>query len=104
MALGWALLADMLGWFPPSVYGWGFSSAALGGVAVLTMVPLLAPRWLAGAEAKDGQGWMLWPLALLVFVVLRLPTGNVWDAVLDPWLWLMIQLAAVRRWRARTAT
>ncbi len=104
VALGWILLADMLGWFPQSVYGWGFSSAALGGVAVLAMVPLCAVRALAGAHAKNSQGWLLWPLALLVFVVLRLPTGNVWDAVLDPWLWLVIQLAAVRRWRARTST
>jgi hypothetical protein len=25
---------------------------------------------------------------LLGFALLRLPSGNVWDAVLDPWLWL----------------
>jgi hypothetical protein len=36
------------------------------------------------------------PLALLLFVVLRLPTGNVWDAVVDPWLWLVAQCLALR--------
>jgi hypothetical protein len=28
---------------------------------------------------------------------LRLPTGNVWDAVLDPWLWVLAQYLALRQ-------
>jgi hypothetical protein len=38
------------------------------------------------------------PLALLLLVALRLPTGNVWDAVLDPCVWLVLQVMLVRRW------
>jgi hypothetical protein len=34
--------------------------------------------------------WLL-PAALLLFAATRLPTGNVWDALLDPWLWLLFQ-------------
>jgi hypothetical protein len=31
------------------------------------------------------------PVVALVFVVWRLPSGNVWDAILDPWAWLVLQ-------------
>jgi hypothetical protein len=45
--------------------------------------------------------WRLPPVllvgVLLVHVVLRLPTGNVWDALLDPWLWAALQLAWLPR-------
>jgi hypothetical protein len=35
-----------------------------------------------------------------VFGIWRLPTGNAWDAVLDPWLWLVLQGYLVRAaWR-----
>jgi hypothetical protein len=34
---------------------------------------------------------------LLLFAATRLPTGNVWDAILDPWLWLLLQLVLLRR-------
>jgi hypothetical protein len=33
---------------------------------------------------------------VLLFVLLRLPTGNVWDAVLDPWLWLGLHWVLLR--------
>jgi hypothetical protein len=26
-------------------------------------------------------------------VVLRLPSGNVWDALLDPWLWIVLHVS-----------
>jgi hypothetical protein len=32
---------------------------------------------------------------VVLFVALRLPTGNVWDAVLDPWLWVWAQYQAL---------
>jgi hypothetical protein len=34
---------------------------------------------------------------LAVFVLLRLPTGNLWDALLDPWLWVALHVLALRR-------
>jgi hypothetical protein len=39
---------------------------------------------------------------LALFVLLRLPTGNVWDALLDPWLWLLLQADWLQR-RVRRA-
>jgi hypothetical protein len=44
-------------------------------------------------------------VALVVFGLWRWPSGNVWDAVLDPCLWLVLNgmalRAASRRWRSR---
>jgi hypothetical protein len=31
-----------------------------------------------------------------LFMVLHLPSGNAWDAVLDPWLWLALHVWAWR--------
>ena len=95
VVLGWVLLLDTLAWWPLSVYAWGFSAAAVGAVA-------LAAVLLGGIS---GQAVWALPLAVLaLFVATRLPTGNVWDALLDPWLWVALQagwlLSLVRRWRA----
>jgi hypothetical protein len=83
--LGWALLLDSFAQLPVALYGLGFASPALAVVALLSLLPLLQ----AGAATRMST-WLA-PLALLLFVLLRLPTGNVWDAVLDPWLWLGLQ-------------
>ena len=36
------------------------------------------------------------PVALALFVLLRLPTGSAFDAVLDPWLWVALHAVALR--------
>ena len=80
---GWALLLDSFALLPLQLYAWGFSPLAVG---VIALAALLAPR---------GTGWVgrvaLVPAPLLLLVVAHLPTGNAWDAVLDPWLWLVLQ-------------
>lgn len=105
VVLGWVMLLDTLAWLPVSVYAWGFGSAALGGVVVFAALFWVfsgttgANRW---APALIGPVLMLSVLTL--FVVTRLPTGNVWDALIDPWLWVALQvgwiISAVRRLRA----
>jgi hypothetical protein len=76
--LGWVLLLDTLAFWPRSVYALGFGAGTVWGVALL--LALLAWRW---------QGLAVWVLCavLLVFAMSRLPSGNVWDALLDPLLW-----------------
>lgn len=99
VALGWLLLADMLALWPVSVYAWGFSSAALALVCGVAAVV-----WLAW-----GSGRSRWQIGVVlgtvvVFAVTRLPSGNVWDAMLDPWLWIGLQLVGLRRlwrWKSR---
>lgn len=82
LVLGWLLLLDTLAQLPVALYGLGFDAPALVVVALVSLLPLLQ----AGAATRVST-WLA-PLAVLLFVLLRLPTGNVWDAVLDPWLWL----------------
>ena len=90
VVLGWILLLDVFALWPVSVYVLGFGWPALGLLALLACAPwLLRPdawRWSAAAG-----------LVLLLFVLTRLPSGNLWDALLDPWLWIALQLGLLRR-------
>ncbi|OGB29737.1 MAG: hypothetical protein A3F78_17840 [Burkholderiales bacterium RIFCSPLOWO2_12_FULL_61_40] len=96
---GWALLLDSFALLPMSLYAWGFSPIAPALVLLVAGLP-----WVL--ECRDGaldtKAWVA-PVAVLVFVALRLPTGNAWDAVLDPWLWLLLQGYVVRAAFRRTS-
>ncbi len=91
---GWALLLDTFALLPLQLYAWGNSAAAVGLVVAAAAVP-----WVVLGSAPQALRAHLWvaPLALLVFAAWRLPTGNVWDAVLDPWLWLALHVYLGRR-------
>jgi hypothetical protein len=93
--LGWALLLDSFAVLPVQLYAWGFSPAALFLVVSLSLLP-----WVFGgymAQTSRMAACVVVPLAALVFVVWRLPSGNVWDAVLDPWVWVALQVWFLRR-------
>ena len=90
--LGWVLLLDTLALLPMSVYAWGFSSAALGVVAVITALLWVVLGGAPGNVAASGAvGPVLVLSVLVLFVVTRLPSGNLWDALIDPLLWLGFQ-------------
>lgn len=90
--IGWLLLIDMLAWLPWQLYAMGFSPVT---TATLLFIALL-PWMLHGRSAiADRRSWIA-PLAICIFVILRWPSGNVWDAVLDPWLWLMLNGFVIR--------
>ena len=90
VVLGWVLLLDTLAWFPVSVYAWGFGAGATG-AAMCVLLPL----WI-----KDRRGAALALWVLMLFVLTRWPSGNLWDALLDPWLWVVLQaLLLLRGWR-----
>ena len=103
--LGWVLLLDTLAWLPVSVYAWGFGSAALGAVAVFATL-LWVDAGTAGVNrmAPGLVGPLLMLCVLILFVLTRLPTGNLWDALIDPWLWAALQvgwlISVARRWLA----
>lgn len=94
---GTALYLDAIGWLSQGYYYAGY--AAVGA----PVVALLATAGCALALLRGGGGRHILALlgALLLFTLLRLPTGNLWDAVLDPllWAWALATLArrAVRR-------
>lgn len=87
--LGWVLLLDTFALWPLSLYSWGFAPLTLGVLVLLACLPWL----LRGNATLSG----LLVAALLLHVLMRLPSGNVWDAVLDPWLWLLLQVDCLRR-------
>ncbi|MEH6435501.1 hypothetical protein [Massilia sp. DD77] len=96
---GAALYLDAFGVISQGYYYAGFSATAVPILAVL------ASAACAAAIIRGRSRRQALPLlgALLLFSLLRLPTGNVWDAVLDPilWGWALVALAtaALRRMR-----
>lgn len=97
---GYLLLLDTFAVLPWQIYAWGFSPLAL--LCLLTLS--LLPGVLHGARKPMSapEAWVA-PIALLFFAVTRLPTGNVWDALIDPWLWFFLNGMLLRafylRWR-----
>jgi hypothetical protein len=100
--LGWALLLDTLALLPVQLYAWGFSPAAVALAVLLALAPWVLVRAVpvapaASAVPDSGVLAGLVPVAVAVFVILRLPSGNLWDAVLDPWLWVVLQFLVLRK-------
>jgi hypothetical protein len=91
--LGWLLLLDTLAMWPVSLYSFGFSALAVGVAALLMCLPWLIYGRPAALPSVIGL------LAVALFVFTRLPSGNVWDSVLDPWLWVALQIGLLRAWR-----
>ena len=90
-ALGWLLVIDTLDWWPHawgvSWYAWGFSAGSLWLCACLVM----ALAWHRGGV------WVWQSVALLlVYALFRWPSGNVWDAWLDPVVWIWAHIQVVR--------
>ena len=92
--LGWVLLLDTLAllpqWplLPRAIYPSGFGFGALAGLLALAVLLCALP-----ASRMAGAALLL---VGAVFAVTRLPTGNLWDALIDPWLWLLAQALLVR--------
>ena len=93
VVLGYLLLVDTFAVLPLQMYAWGFSPMLL-----LVLLGLCLLPWLFGRYPLAGKAAPLWLVsgALLLFAVTRLPTGNLWDALMDPWLWLFLQYLLVR--------
>ena len=81
MALGWVLALDTFAALPlgASMYAWGF-----GPLCSALLLLLTAGLWLG----TSGPVTAVPLLAVGLFILTRLPSGNVWDALIDPWLWL----------------
>jgi hypothetical protein len=91
--LGYALLLDTFAMLPVQLYAWGFGPLAVVAVAAVALLPLVL-RSVTGQLPQTA--WVL-PVAVALFVLTRLPSGNVWDAVLDPLTWLALQAYLLRR-------
>lgn len=98
-ATGLVLYLDAIGLISVGFYYWGFGPYAAPALALL----LAAGSALAIARGKWPVQAVALLLALMSFSILRLPTGNIWDAVLDPllWGWALVALLAHAWRRAR---
>jgi hypothetical protein len=99
VGLGWLLLLDLLALLPLALYPWGFGTPALA-LALLVLLPL---GWRFGGLRSAQPTLLMAAALLLVFVLTRWPSGNLWDALLDPLLWLGLQLQMLLNLRQRRA-
>jgi hypothetical protein len=98
-AVGWILVLDTFAIFPISLYAFGYSKE----VAILGL-SLASAFWLVSMRRSDPHGGrrardlaIVLALAIAIHTFTRLPSGNAWDAMLDPWLWLVAQGALLVR-------
>ena len=89
---GLLLLLDMFILLPFALYRWGFSA-----LAVATLLAVATAVWVSAGGALQRREAAVALIAMALFVVTRLPTGNVFDALLDPWLWLVLAFQAARQ-------
>lgn len=91
-AAGAWLYLDASGWVAHGAYYLGFTpfSAPLSALLLAALCLLCIVRGTAVGTA----GALF--AALVLFMLLRLPTGNLWDALLDPFLWAWAVLACAK--------
>lgn len=98
---GALLYLDASGWISIGLYFAGLSPQgapiAAFALAVFCMAATVFNRWRQPALALFS--------ASVAYMVLRLPTGNLWDSLLDPFLWLYAFAVMVRAtWNALSAS
>ncbi len=99
VVVGAVLYADTVGWLHLGLYTRGFGlEAAIAGLL------MGAVAVLAVAQGRHRGVALAVLLSLMLFAVFRLPSGNLWDALLDPWLWLWALSSLLARWRASRRT
>ena len=98
---GWVLALDTFALFDIALYAIGFTPyAVLAALFFACLLQLISAR---SGHAQNTRHYRelaaIVLIATLVHLLLRLPTGNVWDALLDPWLWVIAHVVAVSRLR-----
>lgn len=96
---GAVLYIEVAGWISLGLYYEGFDRYG---------APVLALGLALACLLAVARGWnQAQAIALMfgigVFVIMRLPTGNFWDALLDPLLWAWAVASLVAEFRRRSA-
>ena len=96
---GWLLVLDMLAVFEVHGYWIGFTPhAVLANLLVAALLELVSMREGHPPRLQKYRDLSaILVVSMLILLVARLPTGNAWDAALDPWLWLAAQAALLSR-------
>jgi hypothetical protein len=88
--LGVVLYLDAFGVLALGIYYHGFDADAAAVLACAAALAGVIAIWL-----RFGAGGAALLVAVLLFSLLRLPTGNLWDALLDPLLWAWALASAI---------
>jgi hypothetical protein len=99
IVVGWILVLDTFAILPISLYAFGYSEeAAIFGLVLATVFWTISMRSASmheGQRARHLAVVLLFAIAIYTFI--QLPSGNAWDAMIDPWLWLLAQGALLVR-------
>jgi len=98
--LGTVLYGGSFVWFPLDVYAFGYASPA-----AIVLATTLVALW-AACDRANGLACAAIAATGLVHAATRLPSGNAWDAMLDPMLFVWagaVTLMALRARRRRPA-
>ena len=90
---GGLLYLDASGWISRGLYPSGFGPVGAP-VAGLLIGGVAAGFLVTGRHAAHAVALLA---AVLVFALWRLPTGNLWDAMIDPFVWVWALVVLVRR-------
>lgn len=94
---GWVFALDTFAFFDIALYAIGFTPyatlAALFFACLLQLISARSKHAQAARHYRELAAIVL--IAIAVHLLLRLPTGNMWDALLDPWLWLIANGLAI---------
>ena len=94
---GWVLALDTFALFDIALYAIGFTPyavlAALFFACLLQLISARSGHAQSTRHYRELAAIVL--IATLVHLLLRLPTGNLWDALLDPWLWIIAHGLAI---------
>ena len=94
---GWVLALDTFEFFDLALYAIGFTPyavlAALFFACLLQLISARSGHAQSTRHYRELAAIVL--IATLAHLLLRLPTGNLWDALLDPWLWVIAHGLAI---------
>jgi dolichyl-phosphate-mannose--protein O-mannosyl transferase len=93
IVVGYLLLLDTFAILPFQMYRFGFGQVPLLAIALIAFINLFICRKKYSSSKANG---VLIVVGVFIFAATRLPTGNIWDAILDPWLWIFLQVFIFR--------
>ena len=94
---GWVLALDTFALFDIALYAIGFTPyAVLAALFFACLLQLISAR---SGHAQNTRHYRelaaIVLIAIVVHLLVRVPTGNLWDALLDPWLWVIAHGLAI---------
>ena len=100
IGLGWVLCLDNFGLLPWDIYSVGFRPEWVWLGWMVSGLWMVA-SYLLALDTTHRTAATCWMMATALFAFTHAPTGNVWDAWMDPLLWLYAHVKWFRSGRAQ---